>query len=96
MVITKKRFVTGAIALGAILAMSGPAMAEEGSSSQATEKVQEAGRDVKKSAKKAGRKVKDETCELVNGKMECAAQKVKHGVQNASDEVKDTFDADKN
>ncbi len=38
------------------------------------EKASEVGRDLKKNTKKAGRAIKDETCEMVNGKMECARQ----------------------
>jgi cytochrome c5 len=57
--------------------------------SKAVSEVKEAGRDVKKGAKKAGRKVKDETCEMVNGKMECAAKKAGHKIENAGDELKD-------
>lgn len=56
------------------------------------ETVKEAGQDTAKGAKKMARKVKDETCELVNGKMECVGKKVKHGVQNTSDEVKDKIE----
>lgn len=58
------------------------------------EDVKEAGRDVKKEAKKTGRKIKDKTCEMVNGKMECAKDRVKHGIQNATDEVKDKTNMD--
>lgn len=64
------------------------AMAEE----TVTEKAAEAGRDLKKNAKKAGRKIEDKTCEMVNGKMECAAKKVGNKVKNAADEVKDKAD----
>lgn len=56
------------------------------------EKISEAGRDAKKNLKKGARAVKDKTCEWVNGKMECAAKKLKHKAQNASDEVKDKVD----
>ena len=56
------------------------------------EKAKETGRDMSRGAKKMGREVKDKTCELVNGKMECAAQKVKHGVQNAADKVEDAVE----
>ena len=38
--------------------------------------------------KKAYRTTKDEVCELVNGKMECVAKKLKHKAQNATDAVK--------
>lgn len=58
------------------------------------EEAREAGRDLKKNAKKAGRKIKDKTCEMVNGKMECAKDKVKHGIENATDEVKDKTNMD--
>lgn len=51
--------------------------------------AKEAGQDIKKGAKKAGRKIKDETCEMINGKMECAAKKAGHKLQNAGDEIKD-------
>ena len=58
------------------------------------EQAAEAGRDVKKGTKKTIRKIKDKTCEMVNGKMECAKDRVKHGIQNATDEVKDKTDMD--
>ncbi len=58
------------------------------------EEAREAGRDLKKNAKKTGRKIKDKTCEMVNGKMECAKDKIKHGIENATDEVKDKTNMD--
>jgi hypothetical protein len=54
--------------------------------------VKEAGHDTKRAMKKAGRKVHDKTCEMVNGKMSCAGKKLKHGVQNAGDKVEDAVD----
>jgi cytochrome c peroxidase len=45
--------------------------------------------DIKKNAKKVANKVKDETCELVNGKMECVAKKMVHKAENLKEEVKD-------
>lgn len=39
------------------------------------------------SYKKGTRAAKDEVCEMVNGKMECVAKKVKHKMQNAADSV---------
>ncbi len=53
------------------------------------EKMNEAASDTKKAVKKSARKVKDKTCELVNGKMECAGKKLKHKAQNVGDEVED-------
>lgn len=64
------------------------AMSEE----SLTEKTKELGRDAKRGTNKAVRKVKDETCEMVNGKMECAAKKVKHSIQNTADDVEDAVE----
>ncbi len=62
--------------------------------SSAGEKVQEKGHDLGKNAKQTWRKTKDEACEMINGKMECAGKKVKHKTQDGIDEVKDKVDAD--
>jgi|GEM_PF-2215561 len=51
--------------------------------------TKEAVSDVKKGARKTGRKIKDKTCEMVDGKMSCAGKKLKHKVENTADEVKD-------
>lgn len=56
------------------------------------EKVVEAGKDTKRAMKKGARKVKDETCEMVNGKMKCVGQKIKHGAQNIGDKVEDAVE----
>jgi len=48
--------------------------------------------DTKRGVKKAARAAEDKTCELVNGKMECAAKKVKHSIQNGADKVEDAID----
>ena len=56
------------------------------------EKAKETMNDAKRGANKAARSAKDETCELVNGKMECAAKKVKHKIQNGADTVEDAID----
>ena len=53
------------------------------------ENVNETANDVDRGTRKAVRKVKDETCRLVNGEMKCAAQKVKHSIQNGADKVED-------
>lgn len=74
----------------AIAIVTGPiAYAQAGDTK---EDIKETGRDMGKGARKAGRKVKDKTCEMINGKLECAVQKVKHGAQNAGDEIKDKAD----
>lgn len=55
-------------------------------------KATEAMNDSKRQVKKAGRALKDKTCELMNGKMECALQRVKHSVQDAVEVVEDAID----
>lgn len=56
------------------------------------EKVGEVASDTKKAVKKGVRNMKDATCEMVNGKMECAGKKLKHKAQNAGDEIGDKAD----
>ncbi len=70
------------------LIISSRSIADEAIKSQA----KETSNDIARGTKKAGRAVKEKTCELVNGKMECAAQKLKHGVQNTADKVEDAVD----
>lgn len=54
------------------------------------EKVQEVGQDSAKNVKKGYRAAKDAVC--MKGDVECAAQKAKHKLQNAGDEVSDKAD----
>ena len=54
--------------------------------------VNEAAKDTKKAVRKGARKVRDKTCEMVDGKLNCAAKKLKHKVQNAGDDVSDKVD----
>jgi hypothetical protein len=56
------------------------------------EKVTEAGKDTKRAMKKGARKIKDETCEMVNGKMKCMGKKIKHEAQNVGDKIEDAVD----
>jgi Cys-tRNA synthase (O-phospho-L-seryl-tRNA:Cys-tRNA synthase) len=42
--------------------------------------------------KKAGRAIEDKTCELLNGKMECAAKRVKNDVLNTTDRIEDAVE----
>lgn len=74
------------ITLAALLFATPVALRAE---SDLSENTKEAVSDVKKSARKSARKVKDKSCELVNGKMECAGKKLKHKAQNAADEIED-------
>lgn len=84
----KRELMTSLMILG--VAFAAPfAHANDDSKGGLKEDIKEGARDVKKGVKKGYRAAKDKTCEVVNGKMECAAKKVKHKVQNAGDEIKD-------
>ncbi len=52
-----------------------------------TEKVETQANKTADAVKKTYRSAKDKTCEMVNGKMECAAQKLKHSGQNTMDKA---------
>jgi hypothetical protein len=54
----------------------------------AEQDMKQAGRDLSKGVKKTARKIDDKSCEMVNGKMDCAGQKLKHGAQNVGDDIK--------
>lgn len=56
------------------------------------EKVQEASNDGKRASKKAVRDMKDKTCKMINGKMECAAKKAKNVILDGADNVEDAID----
>ncbi|MFN3454060.1 MAG: hypothetical protein ACK41T_03815 [Pseudobdellovibrio sp.] len=49
------------------------------------EKAENAANKTADSVKKTYRGAKDKVCEMINGKMECVAKKIKHGAQNAAD-----------
>lgn len=83
------KIVFSAFVLMCIGAVSLPARADDDTMKQ---KAEEVGNDIKRGSKDASRKAKDETCELVNGKMECAGQKAKHSIQKGADKVEDAMD----
>ncbi len=56
------------------------------------EKVSEAANDTKRAVKKGARKVENETCEMVNGKMKCIGTKIKNSAKNVGDKVEDAVD----
>jgi hypothetical protein len=56
------------------------------------EKAEEAASDTKRASKKAIRTVKDKTCKMINGKMECAAKKVKNVILDGTDKIEDAID----
>ena len=82
-----KRFFLNAFAfIFATLFLQVPSFAREETMG---DKASEAASDTGKAVKKGARAVKDKTCHMVKGKMECAGEKVKHKAQNAADEVED-------
>ncbi len=59
-----------------------------GSSAFANESsVSQTAGDAGNAVKKTYRNAKDKTCEMINGKMQCLGKKIKHKMENASDEV---------
>ncbi len=48
------------------------------------------------STKSTYREAKDESCEMVNGKMQCLGKKIKHKAENLSDKAKTTATEVKN
>ncbi len=52
-----------------------------------TEKIETSANKAGDSIKKGYRSAKDKTCEMVNGKMECAGKKMKHKGQNMMDKA---------
>lgn len=68
---------------------SGSEQTSESALENTKEAAQEVLEDTQKVAKKSYRDVKDKTCEMVNGKMECIAKEAVNKVKNAADSVKD-------
>lgn len=54
--------------------------------------MEETTNDTKRGVKKASRTIEDKTCHLVNGKMECAAKRVKNGILNTTDKIEDAVE----
>jgi gas vesicle protein len=85
----KKLALTASVAaLAAFISLAPKAFADETTG----DKVKQDAEQVKTSTKKLGREASDKTCEMVNGKMQCAGKKVKHSLQNTGDAAKDKVD----
>ena len=56
------------------------------------ERTDEAASDMGRGIKKASRSIQDKACGMIDGKMECAAEKAKHSIQNGADNVEDAID----
>ena len=88
----KVNFLSICFVLFSALLVQATVFAEEDKSEAAKQKMEEVGNDTSRGAKKAWRGAKDKTCEMVNGKMECAGKKAKHSIQNGVDNVEDAID----
>lgn len=71
---------------------AGPESKMEQAMDNAVEGTKEFGNDAARTAKKVGRDIEDKACEMVNGKLECATQKIEHAAENAADKAKDLVD----
>lgn len=76
------------LAVGAYVVLDGNPPTKD-VTEKAVDNVRELGQDTVKEAKSGIRKIQDETCEMFDSKIECAAQKAKHKAQDAADEVED-------
>lgn len=70
--------------ISAALTLTIAASAGESTTEKVGNSVDKAGDSVKRGY----RKIKDKSCEMVNGKMECAAKKVGNKMRNATDSIK--------
>tara|TARA_R110000868_G_scaffold248282_16_gene504716 strand:- start:851 stop:1099 length:249 start_codon:yes stop_codon:yes gene_type:complete len=70
-----------------IALLSATALYAETDSDKIVSEFEEAAETVGNKVKKGVRAVKDSTCELHSSKIECAAQKAKHKVQNTVEDV---------
>lgn len=78
--------------LGFVLGLNINAIAEETTMEKVDTTAQKAGNSVKK----VYRSAKDKTCEMIDGKMQCAGKKLKHKVENVTDEAKTKIEETKN
>jgi len=70
------------------LAFTSQAALAESEGAKVKEDTKQAWTNTKKLVKKEARKADDAACPYVNGKLDCAAKKAKHRVQNAADTMK--------
>lgn len=71
------------------LSFSLPAFATLAEETTITEDLHKAARNTKTGVKKGARAIQDKTCEMINGKIQCLGKKMKHKIENATDDIKD-------
>ena len=85
------KFLTiGLMVLASVSLYAGTSMEQK--KEKMEERSSEAASDVGRGVKKATRSVEDKTCDMVNGKAECAVKRTKHSIQNGADSVEDAID----
>ncbi len=62
------------------------------SKTETKERMTELKNDTKRSTREGWRKVKNESCEIVNGKTKCFVKKTKHTAESGADRVEDLVD----
>lgn len=91
MKMNKWKKLSGAAVLAVTLGLAAP-VAYVHADDTMGEKAGEAAKDTGRAVKKGARAVQDKSCELVNGKMECAGKKLKNKAKNTVDKVEDATD----
>jgi len=79
-------------AVGLALGLSAPIAPAFAADDTVGEKVEEAVNDTKRGTKKAARNIKQKGCEMVNGKLECAKDRVKNKAKDVGGELEDAVD----
>ena len=78
--------------IGVILATAGFGLTNLHADDNVSKKSKEVINDTRRAAKNIVREVKDQACELRDGKMDCALQKAKHTIEKGADHVEDAID----
>lgn len=82
-----------AIMVTTLIGLTGMRTSFSGETNQKVKQsMEETTNETRRGAKKTGRAIQDKTCELVNGKMECAAKRVKNGILNTTDKIEDAVE----
>ena len=79
-----KNKMINSIVMSILFGISQPVFSVETTQEKANTATNEAADGVKRTY----RKMKDQVCEMNNGKMECVGKKLKHKTQNTSDRIK--------
>ncbi len=82
-----------AIMATTLIGLTGMKTSLSGETTQKTKQsMEETTNDLRRDVKKVNRAIDNQTCELINGKMECAAKRVKNGILNGTDKIEDAVE----